>query len=203
MAAAASSHRWRELGWQAEGVELDPAGVAAGRAAGLEIAQGSAEDLEGEPRFAAVTINHVLEHLHDPERALLRVGSVLEPGGTLWIATPNLRSLGNRYYGRDWLALDAPRHLVLFHRASLEGLLRRCGFEPEPPPRATPDAAETFPRSAAIRDGRPPAAGPARRPWATRLRAMLADAIAGRNAQLAEELVVIARRVGGQASRST
>jgi SAM-dependent methyltransferase len=190
------------LGWRAEGLELDPAGVAVGRAAGLAITRGSAEELDADAlaaRFDAVTMNHVVEHLHDPERALRRVAAVLRPGGTLWIATPNLRSLGHRHYGRDWLALDPPRHLVLFHRASLEALLRRCGLETLPAPRATPDAAETFPQSAALRDGRPVAAGAARRPWATRARAALAGVAAGHAEHLAEELVVIARRPTGQA----
>jgi SAM-dependent methyltransferase len=190
------------LGWRAEGLELDPGGVAVGRAAGLTITQGSAEDLEAgtlAEHFDAVTMNHVVEHLHEPEQALRRVAAVLRPGGTLWIATPNLRSLGHRHYGRDWLALDPPRHLVLFHRASLEALLRRCGLDVMPAPRATPDAALTFPQSAAIRDGRHMASGPARRPWATRARAAVAGVLAGHAEHLAEELVVIARRPNAQA----
>jgi len=189
------------LGWRAEGLEIDPAGVAVGRAAGLTITQGSAEELDAAAlavSFDAVTMNHVVEHLHEPERALRRLVALLRPGGTLWIATPNLRSLGHRRYGPDWLALDPPRHLVLFHRASFEALLRRCGLEVLPAPRATPDAADTFPQSAAIRDRRPTAAGPERRPWLTRARAALAGVAAGHAEYLAEELVVISRRPADQ-----
>jgi SAM-dependent methyltransferase len=185
------------LGWRAEGLELDPEAVAVARAAGLAVTQGSVEELDTAALagpFDAVTLSHVIEHLHDPGRALERVAAVLRPGGLLWIATPNLRALGHRRYGSDWLALDPPRHLVLFHRASLENLLRRCGLEPLPTPRPTPEAALTFPPSAAIRDGRPMSDGPARRPWATRARALLADGLAARDAQLAEELVVLASR---------
>ena len=35
------------------------------------------------------------------------------------IATPNLEALGHRAFGRDWVGLDPPRHLVLFTTASL------------------------------------------------------------------------------------
>ena len=63
-----------------------------------------------------MTLNHVVEHLHDPAGVLRRIAAILRPGGTLWIATPNLHALGHRRYGPDWLALDPPRHLVLFHR---------------------------------------------------------------------------------------
>jgi SAM-dependent methyltransferase len=184
------------LGWQAEGLEPDPQAVAVARNAGLTIAAGSVDDLE--PRaaadgFDAVTLSHVIEHLHDPESALHRIWSVLRPGGTLWVATPNLRSLGHRRFGRDWLALDAPRHLTLFHRTSLESLLRRCGFETLPAPRPTSEAALTFGPSAAIRAGRPTAEGP-ERPRAIRALAAVADFVAARDPDVAEELVVLARR---------
>ena len=182
------------LGWRAEGLEPDPEAVAVARAAGLNVAQGTVDDLDAEAEaFDAVTLSHVIEHLHDPEDALRRIARVLRPGGLLWIATPNLRALGHRRYGRDWLALDPPRHLVLFHRRSLEALLRRCGLEPLPAPRPTPEAKLTFPPSEAIRAGRPIADGPPHR-RAARARALLADALAARDPQLAEELVVLASR---------
>jgi SAM-dependent methyltransferase len=165
----------------------------------LRVTRGTVDDLDTTglaDRYDVVTLNHVIEHLHDPAEALHRIRAILRPGGRLWIATPNLRSLGHRAYRRHWEALDPPRHLVLFDRASLEGLVRRSGLAPLPPPRATPDAALTFPASAAIRDGRPTFAGPARRARATRARAALAGRIAGRRTDLAEELVVLAHRPG-------
>jgi hypothetical protein len=82
---------------------------------------------------------------------------------------------------------------VLFHRPSLEALLRRCGFTPLPTPRPAPDATVTFACSAAIRAGRPPLEGPMRRRRATRALAALANRIAVRDPARAEELVVVAR----------
>jgi SAM-dependent methyltransferase len=189
----------QRLGWRAEGLEPDPDAVAVAREAGLSIMQGTVDDLDGEALdgvFDAVTLSHVIEHLHDPEEAVRRLATLLRPGGLLWIATPNLRSLGHRHFGRDWLALDPPRHLVLFTRSALEGLLRRHGLVPAPAPRPIPEAALTFPQSAAIRDGRPTSAGPARGGRIVQFRAALADLAAARDPERAEELVVIARRPG-------
>jgi SAM-dependent methyltransferase len=182
--------RMRALGWQAEGVEPDPRAVEVARAAGLAVQQGTLEDLDPDPdpagRFDVVTLDHVIEHLHDPAAALAVLHRVLRPGGRLWIATPNLESLGLRRFGRSWLHLDPPRHLVLFNTTSLHALLRGCGFEPLSSPRPAPAAALSFPRSAEIEAGH---GGPS-----VRLRATLADRLAAHRPRLAEELVVIARR---------
>ena len=119
------------LGWRVEGIDPDPAAVAGAREAGLRVTQGTLADLDPSEHacaFNAVTLSHVIEHLHDPTGDLRRVNAVLRPGGLLWIATPNLEALGLRRFGRDWRGLEPPRHLVLFTRASLERLVRRAGL---------------------------------------------------------------------------
>jgi SAM-dependent methyltransferase len=186
-----------ELGWRTEGIDPDPAAVAGAREAGLRVTQGTLEDLDpGEHAgaFDAVTLSHVVEHLHDPAGDLRRINLLLRPGGLLWIATPNLEALGLRRFGRDWLGLDPPRHLVLFTRASLERLVRGAGFEPLPPPQASPHAWQMFSQSAAIAQGRLPDEGPAQGAGRLRALAAIADRLAQRDVRRAEELVMIARR---------
>jgi len=51
-----------------------------------------------------------------------------EPGGILWIDTPNLDSHSHRLYGRNFSSLDAPRHLTLFTFFSLRRLLAENGL---------------------------------------------------------------------------
>jgi SAM-dependent methyltransferase len=185
------------LGWRAEGVDPDPAAVASASEAGLSVTQGTLADLDpGEHgnSFDAVTLSHVIEHLHDPAENLRRISVLLRPGGRVWIATPNLEALGLRRFGRDWLGLDPPRHLVLFTRASLERLLRNTGFEPLPPPPASPHALQMFSQSAAIGEGRLPDEGPLNGMRRLRALAAIANAVSLRDARHAEELLMIARR---------
>jgi SAM-dependent methyltransferase len=185
------------LEWRAEGIDPDPAAVAGAREAGLSVTQGTLADLdlsEHAGAFDAVTLSHVIEHLHDPAENLGRINVLLKPGGLLWIATPNLEALGLRRFGRDWLGLDPPRHLVLFTRAALERLLRDTGFEPHPPPPASPHALQMFTQSAAIGQGRRPDEGPVDGTPRLRALAAIANRASLRDARHAEELLMIARR---------
>jgi SAM-dependent methyltransferase len=185
------------LGWQTEGIDPDPAAVAHAREAGLRVTQGTLVDLAAEEHsgtFDAVTLSHVIEHLHDPADDLRRINRLLRPGGRLWIGTPNLESLGFRRYGRDWRGLEPPRHTVLFTRASLESLLRETGFEPQPAPPAAPHAFQMLTESAATarrRSGDDVSANGERK---VRALATVANWASLRDARNAEELVMIARR---------
>jgi len=132
----------RSAGWEACGADPDPVAVAKGRQEGLDIRIGGSEAWLDEPgRFDAATLNHVIEHLHDPAAALSDVLQLLKPGGLLFIDTPNVDALGHLRYGAEWRGLEPPRHLMLFNRASLADLLRSSGFSDiryrrRPPPDA-------------------------------------------------------------------
>ncbi len=61
----------QQLGWQAQGIEIDPAAVRAAQARGLQVAQAGFDQLNDLPRdFACVLASHTLEHTHQPLRAL-------------------------------------------------------------------------------------------------------------------------------------
>lgn len=145
----------KALGWQTVGLEPDPKACEFARSVGLEMVQGSLQDAPFEAEsFDAITLNHVIEHLHDPARDLEVCWRLLKPGGTLWITTPNLGSEGHRRYGGDWLHLDSPRHLVLFTLNSLEALIRRVGFDLLPRVQQPILATDLFMLSQAITQGR-------------------------------------------------
>jgi 2-polyprenyl-3-methyl-5-hydroxy-6-metoxy-1,4-benzoquinol methylase len=120
----------RDCGWRVLGVELDPAAAARAARRGLEVVQGDIGALDGhEGRFDAVTLSHVIEHVHDPLHLLRACHRLLKPGGQLWLETPNIDSCGHRLYGSHWRGLEAPRHLVVFNATSLLAALRLSGFE--------------------------------------------------------------------------
>jgi SAM-dependent methyltransferase len=53
---------------------------------------------------------------------------ILRPGGVLVLTTPNSEAFGARLFGRDWLALDPPRHLTVFSGHALRRLIEEQGF---------------------------------------------------------------------------
>jgi 2-polyprenyl-3-methyl-5-hydroxy-6-metoxy-1,4-benzoquinol methylase len=119
----------RGAGWQVQGIEPDASAAAVARSSGVPVVNAPLEEASLTPQpFDAVTMNHVIEHFHDPIEALRISHRLLKPGGILWIATPNLASRGHALFGRDWIGLDPPRHLVLFTRSSLARAVAATGF---------------------------------------------------------------------------
>ena len=119
-----------QLGWQAWGVDLDPKAVEAAQKTGATVIQGTFPDT-GLPseHFDIVTLNHVIEHVHDPLAALREAFRVLKPGGGIWLATPNLESFGHARFGSNWRGLEPPRHLTLFTHKNLKRALTNSGYE--------------------------------------------------------------------------
>jgi 2-polyprenyl-3-methyl-5-hydroxy-6-metoxy-1,4-benzoquinol methylase len=118
-----------EAGWSVVGADPDPVARSKGAELGLEIRHGGAEAWADQPgTFEFVSMNHVIEHVHDPVQTLRTVFELLRPGGRLFIQTPNLDALGHSIYGSNWRGLEPPRHLVLFNRHSLAHTLRSQGF---------------------------------------------------------------------------
>jgi SAM-dependent methyltransferase len=70
--------------------------------------------------WAAVVFWHSLEHLPRPAAALDQAVALLAPGGVVAIAVPNLSSWQARCFGRRWLHLDLPRHLVHVPASALQ-----------------------------------------------------------------------------------
>ena len=128
--------RMRAAGWQVEGLDPDPAAVELAKRAGLAVDEGTLSSVEPRlARYDAITLSHVIEHVHDPLATLQACYAALRPGGVIWIDTPNLEARGHRRFGRDWFPLEPPRHLAIFTASSLRSLLERAGFTalPDPP----------------------------------------------------------------------
>jgi 2-polyprenyl-3-methyl-5-hydroxy-6-metoxy-1,4-benzoquinol methylase len=185
--------RMREAGWEVRGIEPDPASADIARRAGLDVEQvGLQETQLADRSFDAITLNHVIEHLHNPGQAVARCRELLRPEGTLWIATPNVEANGHRRFGEDWFGLDPPRHLILFNPGSLGALLRGEGLASVRQIRAY-RAELTYPASEALQRGGDPIAGDAAIAPRVRQLARLADLQVFLRPDRAEELTVIAR----------
>ena len=94
------------------------------------IVEGGLEDLlKTLPPSRLVTMNHVIEHLPDPQLTLLRLYSKLVPGGILEGQTPAAGCLEQKIFKSSWSGYHAPRHTVIFSPKGLRELLKSCGFK--------------------------------------------------------------------------
>ncbi|HMC99991.1 MAG TPA: class I SAM-dependent methyltransferase, partial [Ferruginibacter sp.] len=73
--------------------------------------------------YDAVTMWHVLEHVHNLHGYMKKISELLSSNGRLFIAVPNYTSYDARHYKTHWAAWDVPRHLYHFSPASMETLL--------------------------------------------------------------------------------
>ncbi len=123
-------HEMAEHGWQAEGVELsEGAADYARRRFGLAVFTGMLEDAPlADGSFDVVTFWDVLEHVYSPSSTLALAARLLKPGGLLLVHVPNWDSPERPLFGRHWAGWDPPRHLYVFDRASLGGLMEAAGF---------------------------------------------------------------------------
>ncbi len=127
-----------DQGWDATGVDLDPALVEIGRARlGANIRTGTLPDPTlPSGAFDFVRLRDVIEHLPNPYAVLLDIRRILAPGGVLLVATPNEGSLPTRAraaFGvpRARVATVAPpHHLHGFTPDTLRRILVRAGLQP-------------------------------------------------------------------------
>jgi SAM-dependent methyltransferase len=83
---------------------------------------------EVDGQFDVVTMNHSFEHVDNPLSVLQKCHSVLKGGGFCCITTPLADSFAWHTYRANWVQLDAPRHLHVFSRKSMEYLAEQTGF---------------------------------------------------------------------------
>lgn len=119
----------KSVGWRVTGIEPD------GRARQKAIDQ-TAATIEF-PSFLkyiesgsidAITMWHVLEHIHDLHQTIKEFLRILKTDGVLIVAVPNHRSFDAEYYKECWAAYDVPRHLYHFSQKTMEQLMGMHGL---------------------------------------------------------------------------
>jgi SAM-dependent methyltransferase len=119
----------RKRGYQPEGLELSEHAAAHARdALGLTVHARTLADLPAEPRYNAIVLADVLEHLDDPVAAIDRCVRLIEPGGVLCLVTPDPGSRTARLAGASWWGF-LPAHTFLLPRQTLRDLLERRGLD--------------------------------------------------------------------------
>jgi len=103
----------------------------------IELVESYFEHYQSDSRFDVVMMGFILEHVDDPAVVLRRFKPLLKPGGRLYVAVPNAKSL-NRRLGlamgkiNDIYELNANDHALghqrQFCRDTLKALLTEEGF---------------------------------------------------------------------------
>ena len=120
----------KEAGWFINGLEPD----ALARTKAVELydihPQSSEKLFDLKPStFNAITMWHVLEHVHELHAYIKKIGELLAPNGKLFIAVPNYTSTDAEMYDEHWAAYDVPRHLYHFSPQSMEKLVSMHGLK--------------------------------------------------------------------------
>lgn len=132
-------HLARQQGWEASGVEICADAAERAQAEfGVPVAAGDFGTVSLPGGYDAITMGDVLEHTRDPRAILVRALDLLAPGGILYVAVPNHRSLVFRtadVLGRlpgGAMVVDrlyVPNHYYYFTPATLPRLAREVGYE--------------------------------------------------------------------------
>jgi 2-polyprenyl-3-methyl-5-hydroxy-6-metoxy-1,4-benzoquinol methylase len=118
------------MGWKCTGVEISQLAVDQARRTcpSSEFIQGIIDDIKVQKQFDLIIMHHVLEHLHRPKDVINTCNKLLRKSGRLVISLPNIGSIEARFFGKKWMGLEIPRHLVHFRESVLENLLVESGF---------------------------------------------------------------------------
>jgi SAM-dependent methyltransferase len=120
----------RKLGCKTVGIDFSPVALEEAGRRGHEV-MGVSEDtwarLSGR-RFRFVRLNHVVEHLYQPEHTLRKIHSVMDEGATIHLATPNPKGPSATKYRSAWWGLECPRHIALIPPEQMTRILRDIGF---------------------------------------------------------------------------
>jgi len=120
----------KEAGWTVQGVEIsEKARKFSVARFGLEVNPREKLSSLLSASFDCITLWHVLEHFHEPNKYASEIVRLLKPDGTCIVALPNCSSFDAQYYREYWAAYDVPRHLWHFSPAAFHLFAEKAGLE--------------------------------------------------------------------------
>lgn len=94
---------------------------------GLKIIKQNFLDLEGS--FDFIMFNHSFEHMTNPVEIIKHANKLLNLNKYLLIRIPVADSYAFKQYRENWCSLDAPRHIFLHTKKSIQLLAELSGFK--------------------------------------------------------------------------
>src|SRR5690606_17433258 len=93
---------------------------------GIQVRRCRIQDVDG--IFGFVMFHHSLEHVHRPAEDLAHAARILRKAGVCLVRIPVMGTALWQRYGVNWVELDAPRHLHLLSRRTVDLLAEMTGF---------------------------------------------------------------------------
>ncbi|GGZ20319.1 methyltransferase [Echinicola pacifica] len=116
-------------GWDTVGIEPNAdAAKLASQDFGIKVYNNLAA-IDKEKKFDAITLFHVLEHIHELDHTIHLLLSKLKSRGILLLAVPNHDSHDAAVYKENWAAYDVPRHLYHFNQESMARLAEKYNMK--------------------------------------------------------------------------
>jgi SAM-dependent methyltransferase len=94
---------------------------------GLKILKKNFNELD--KKFDFIMFNHSFEHMENPLEVMRQSYRLLNKNKFLLLRIPVADSYAFKHYRENWCSLDAPRHLFLHTKKSIELLAKQSGFE--------------------------------------------------------------------------
>lgn len=117
-------------GWSTEGVEFSPTAANNARRSGLRVQTGSIEEADPPHKSPDLIVAWmVLEHLHEPVKALTKLRGWIKDDGYLIGVVPDASSWELKLFGHSWYALHMPAHLFHYTPKTLGKILSASGWE--------------------------------------------------------------------------
>lgn len=122
----------KSAGWSVSGTEPDQQARKVGVSrVGEEVFENIWNPQLESKNYDAITMWHVLEHVHLLNETFNWLHQHLNSKGKLFIAVPNPESEDAKRFKEHWAAYDVPRHLYHFSKKSMKQLAVKHGFRVE------------------------------------------------------------------------
>lgn len=122
-------YEMKNLGIEVYGLEPGEFDKEGNRRYGLNIIKGEIQNVEDKKEFFdIITLNHVLEHLDNPNQALKKINHILRKDGLFIMGVPNTNSWAFKIFKKNWYQLDVPRHLWNYSYRNIRIILEKNGF---------------------------------------------------------------------------
>ncbi len=123
-------YEMKQHGWDATGLEPDAdARTAAKKIYDIDLSDTGLFYQLPSGQFDAITLWHVLEHVHDLSKYIQQLKALLNENGKLFIAVPNYTSKDAVIYKQYWAGYDVPRHLYHFSPEAMQVLMEKNGLK--------------------------------------------------------------------------